>query len=363
MSDISHSIPSEHRVSRLVAAIAFALAMISAMQPAALVGQIEVDVLTTPSASGSQATTITTATPAASDSVNSETGASGLKEDRSADDAARRIVPAPGTAMQSTEGGTLQTGGAVATEPSVRLNEDEAVLQEGETTETVAVRSGVELLRMLGVQREAKSAASAGGLEMDENTSNTLFDMSAVKRLKGDEPTVVYRVVVEEKPLPDPMIVPWIRQAKLLQERFDKAVQLLGDNKVDEGRMEMLGIITDFPDSDHALQATAILAKLDDMNKEEAPAPVMDAPVVEETTVTVEISPNISVGTVMVDPANVAGNRAMIGGKAYRIGEAIWGEAGHRVISISDSVVQIEVEQSGLKKTFDLPVRPTRANN
>ncbi len=357
MSDIIHSMPSRIWPSHRAAAVAFALVMISASQPATVCSQIEVDILTTPTATGAQTTTTTSPTPTPETST---TGATGLMQDKSADEAARRIVPAPGTAMKSTEDGTLQTGGAVATEPSLRINQDEVVLKEGETTETVAVRSGVELLRMLGVQRESKTVP-VGGLEMDETTSSILFDVSAVKRLKGDEPTVVYRVLVEDTPLPDPMIVPWIRQAKLLQERFDKAVRLLGENMVIDGREELLGIITDFPDSDHALQAKAILAKLDDMNKEEAPTPVI-ATAEEETTVTVELSPNISVGTVIVDPANTAGNRAMIGGKAYRVGEEIRGQAGHRVIGISDSVVQVEVEQHGMKKTFDLPVRPSGAN-
>ncbi len=353
MSYIIHSTPS--KTWRGFSALAFGLVISSFCHTQSVVAQIEIDVLTTPTQTSVQATTA----PIETGSGEGETGSTGLKQDKSADDAARRIVPAPGTSMKSTEDSTLQTEQAVATEPSVKIDQDQAVLQEGETTETVAVKSGVELLRMLGLQRESKTAV-AGGLELDENTSNTLFDVEAVKRLKGEEPTVVYRVIVDDTPMPDPMIVPWIRQAKLLQERFDKAVSLLGENKVDEGRQEMLGIIMDFPDSDHALQAKAILAKLDDINK--APAPVIAAPV-EATTVTVELSPNINVGTVIVDPANASGNRAMIGGKAYRVGEEIRSEAGHRVISISDSVVQIEVVQSGLTKIFDLPVRPSGANN
>src|SRR5690606_4461053 len=131
-------------------------------------------------------------------------------QDRSAEEAAEKILPAPGTEMQSTEDSSLETGEAVAEKPSVQLTDDGAIINAGETTETVAVRSGAELLKMLGLR---KAQLPQEGLELDEETTNPLFDVDAIRRLKGSEPTVVYRVVVEQTPLPDPMIVPWIRQA------------------------------------------------------------------------------------------------------------------------------------------------------
>jgi hypothetical protein len=318
--------------------------------------QIEVDVLTSAPGSAARETSVT-ATP----TPETAPATSNLKQDKSAEDAARKIVPAPGTQMQSTEGGTLgNTAGAVAAEPSLKMQENEVVLKAGETTETMAVNSGAELLKLLGLQLK-KDTNKDEPSELEESTTNTLFDVEAVRRLKGADPTVVYRVVVQETPLPDPMIVPWIRQAKLLQERFDKAVSLLGENRVDEGRQELLGIMTDFPDSDYAVQAKALLAKLDDLNRP-AEVPVI-APTTAETTVSVALSPNIQIGTVIVDPQNPAGNRAMIGGRAYKAGDEIHGIPGHKVIGISETVVQIEVEQSGMKKTFDVPVRPRGATN
>lgn len=281
-----------------------------------------------------------------------------LKQDSSADQAAQKIVPAPGTQMQSTEGGSLlPDAGAVAAEPSLKVDADQVVLKDGQSTEALAVSSGAELLKLLGLQRNKQT--TDGPSELDESTTSSLFDVEAIRRLKGTEPIVVYRVVINDTPLPDPMIVPWIRQAKLLQERFDKAVQLLGENKVDDGRQELLAIVADFPDTDYATQARALLGKLDDLSK---PLTVPTAPVDEEkTTVTVELSPNVQIGTVIVDPQNPTGNRAMIGGRAYKVGDPISGIPNHKVVSISENVVQIEVQQSGVTQIFDVPVRPRGA--
>jgi len=332
------------RLGRRAAATAMALAIAGACQPTLLPGQIEVEVLTTGTQAGAAASTA----PAASAPL-----------EPTADESARKIVPQPGTVLQSTENASLENKAAVAASPSLILANDQMVLKEGETTETMAVRSGAELLRMLGVQK--KDSKPAAGLEMEEEAAASLFDTTAVERLKGEKPTVVYRVVVEDQPLPDPMIVPWIRQAKLLQERFDRAVGMLADNRVQEGREEMLAIVTDFPDSEYAMQAKEILKKLDDLSKTEMPQPVVRTE--EKTTITIELSPNIQVGTVIVDPADATGNRVMIGGRVYKVGDKIQGNVGHTVVGISDDVVQIEVEQSGLKKTFDVPVRPTGTNN
>lgn len=313
-------------------------------------GQIEVDVGTTTPGSADEATT-------PPESTDGRDTSGGLIQDTEADEAAQRIVPAPGTQMQSTEDGTLvSAGGTVAAAPSLQVDENEVVLKDGETTETLAVASGAELLRLLGLQ--LRRDQGTGPSELEETTATALFDVGAVRRLKGAEPTVVYRVVVDDTPLPDPMIVPWIRQAKLLQERFDRAVQLLGQNRVEAGRQELIGIMTDFPDTDYAKQAQALLAKLDDLSQPVAGPTVQ---VEDEPEVVVELSPNVSIGTVVVDPQDSSNNRAMIGGRAYKVGDSINAVSNHRVVGITDSVVQIEVEQSGVKKIFDVPVRPTGA--
>jgi len=320
--------------------------------------QIQVDVLTSsPKELENQTSASGRASTADASAENAGEAVSGLKQDKAADEAARKILPAPGTQMQSTEGGTLETGSAVAAEPSLKVQEDQVVLKAGESTETLAVKSGAELLRMLGLQTQKKSGT--GPSELDESTTNSLFDVDAVKRLKGSAPTVVYRVVVNDAPLPDPMIVPWIRQAKLLQERFDKAVDLLGKNQVEQGREELVSIISDFPESDYATQAKALIGKLDDLNRPIIPTAPQDND--NKPTVTVELSPNIRVGAIIVDPENPSGNRAMIDGRAYKVGDEINGVPGHRVVGISEKIVQIEVTQSGLKKTFDVPVRPRGA--
>lgn len=348
-----HNLPSQARELKTWLAAMCAVASVAVVAPAS--AQIEVDVLTT----GTENAEVTTSGVTAEQPATSTPSVtSGLKQDKSADDAARRIVPAPGTQMQSTEGGTLDNSAAVAAEPSLKVEEGGVVLQDGESTETLAVNSGAELLKLLGVQMKKKSGDEP--LESDESTTSSLFDVDAIRKLKGSEPTVIYRVVIDETPLPDPMIVPWIRQAKLLQERFDKAVQLLGENRVDEGRGELLGIITDFPDSDYARQSQALLTKLEDLSQPVAPQVVQED---KEATVTVELSPNVQIGAVIVDPENPVGNRVMIGSKAYSTGDEISGIPGHRVIGITDSVIQIEVEQSGIKKIFDVPVRPRGANN
>jgi hypothetical protein len=87
--------------------------------------------------------------------------------------------------------------------------------------------------------------------------------------------------------------------------------------------------------------------------------PIKKNDIVKATpAVDIQINPNVKVGTVIADPADPADNRAMINGRVYKIGDAIRSFPNHKVVGITEDLVTLEVEQSGLKKTFDVPVRP-----
>ena len=172
-----------------------------------------------------------------------------LNEDKDAVKSAEKIFPAPGTQLNSTEERSLGQGQAVVGTPAVKFTQDgKVVLPDatgtGAASEAKAVKSGAEMLKILGLVPKPKAE---GGLESEENNSLSLFDKEAVEKLLGTKPTVVYRVVSEETPLPDPMIIPWIRNVRLIEENFNKAVEKLANNEVDEARAILLDIVTQFP--------------------------------------------------------------------------------------------------------------------
>lgn len=278
-----------------------------------------------------------------------------LREDTAAVEAAEKIAPSPGEVLQSTEERSLESNTAVAPAPPVRFVEggDKVLLADGETTEAVAVRSAAELMKMLGVRPRPKPVL---GYESEETTAIQLFDEDAVRKLIASEPTVVYRVVVDDTPIPDPMIVPWIRNARLLQEMFDKALEKLEKGEVDAGRQDLLNIISEFPNTEYAQQASEILKKLAELTPQETPSAVVATKT--PTPVEININPNVKIGSVLADPQNPADNRVMIGGRGYAAGDKVRGFPDHTIIGITEDVVTVEVQKSGQKKTFDIPVRP-----
>lgn len=316
-------------------------------------GQIEVAVGTTETA-----VVTPTPTPAPTSAPLLEPGAEHTSErmkaeGAAAEAAASKIAPAPGTALGSTEQPTLEMNQEAAPPPSLQFKGDEVVMNDGSTTEAMAIKSMAELLRTVGVRPRPKPA---DGLESEETTAALDFDVDAVRRVIGSEPRVVYRVVIDETPLPDPMIVPWIRNLRLLQEKFDKAVDLLANNRVDEGRTELLAIISDFPNSEHAVQARELLVRLDqEKSSENVPVPVIQK---TPPPVEIQLNPDVRVGSVIADTSDPGMNRAMISGRVYRVGESLRGLPNHVVTAIAEDVVKVEVEVNGNTRTFDLPVRP-----
>lgn len=308
-------------------------------------GGVEIDVGTTstaPAARSSSGAVIT------SDTVST------LRTDDEAVRSAEKIIPASGTNFQSTEQPSLGPGGSVAAPPSLQFKANgQVVLSSAGTSESVAVQSAAEILKMIGLKPPAPRPAE--GYEIDEESTATRFDVDAVERLIGRDPTVVYRVVVDGTPLPDPMIVPWIRNQKLLEETFNKALEALAANKLVEGREMLLEIVTQYPNTEYAQQSREILEKIlkyteQDMMKKDTlqtPAPV-----------DIQINPNVKIGAVIADASNQDNNRVMINGRVYKPGDTVRSFPNHKVIKITEALITIEVEQSGHTQQFDVPVRP-----
>lgn len=348
---LENSLKNKSLHRRIPSAFAALFAFAACFAAAPGYSQIEVQMVTSGTVENAAATTTT-------ESASAPNGS--MIEDKSADEAARKILPKPGTVLKSTENSDLGASSAVAEKPSLNVTDTSVVMTNGETSESMAVQSGAELLRLLGVNK--KAAPAPGQAEADEQTNASLFDVSAVKRLKGAEPTVVYRVVVDNKPLQDPMIVPWIRQAKMVQERFDRAVEMLANNNVSQGREELLAIASEFPDNEYADQARELLKKINDINEK----PVAPVAKIDNTTTTINIrlNPEVKVGTVVVDAENASGNRVMIGGKTYKVGDKVaFVNPPHTVVAITQDSVSIEVLQDNQKETFILPVRPDSGSN
>lgn len=227
------------------------------------------------------------------------------------------------------------------------------------STEARAIASGAELLRKLGL---TPKRPKAGGREIDDPGAVNLFpNEEEVRKLLGDNPQVVYRVVVNGTPLPDPMIIPWIRQGRVVEELFDEAVVLLGNGRIDSAREKLLALMTEYPSTEQAAQAREILAKLENLQGAPTPRPI-SRPSASPTPVEVQLNPNVKVSTVLIDPNNPADSRVVIGGRAYAVGEAIRNYPDHKVVSISDDTVIIEVEKQGVSKQFPIPVRPAGSN-
>lgn len=320
-------------------------------------GQIEVQVGTTEPldmvATATQVAATPTAAPTPTPAPESPAAAR-LREDAAAVQAAEKIAPAPGEILQSTEERSLEATQAVAPAPSVQMTDGKLVIADGQTSEAVAIASAAELMKMLGVRPRPRPVL---GYESEETTAIELFDENAVRKLIAADPTVVYRVVVEDTPIPDPMIVPWIRNARLLQEMFDKALEKLQNNQIDAGRQDLLNIISEFPNTEYAQQSAEILKKLKELEPEKTPSAV----VATKTPPPVEIgiNPNVKIGSVLADPTNPRDSRVMIGGRGYGAGEKVRGFPDHTILSITEDVVTLEVEKAGQRRTFEIPVRPS----
>lgn len=252
-----------------------------------------------------------------------------------------------------------------ATAPAdVTLDGTALVVRDEGSTEARAVASGAELIRMLGLVRKP---TQRGEREIDTSAPLNLFnDEDEVRRLLGENPQVVYRVMVAGTPLPDPMVVPWLQKGRVVQELFDDAVEKLAVGQVDNAREQLLSLMTEFPGTEQAYQAQEVLDKLDRIKATPTPRVQVKAgaptPTPSPTPVIVQLNPQVRVSTVIVDPANPALSRVMIGGKIYGVNERLRNLQDHRIVSISDEKVVIEVEKEGVTKEFELPVRSTGSN-
>lgn len=277
-----------------------------------------------------------------------------------AEETAKKIVPAAGVSLRTTEQSDLGTTEEQAQAPSVRLSGRQLEAADGTTSEQLAVESAADLLTKLKIIAP-KRTANVGEREMDETTPTELFNDDEILRLIGKDPTVLYQVVYKATPIPDPMIVPWVRNAVVLKERFDEAIQLLAENKIDQGREALLDIETQFPESEYAVQAREIRERIKTITAQPTPKTTAVQASVTATPMHFTVDPNVRISTVIADPASPEDNRVMINGRMYRIGDTIRDFPNHKVLGINDDVVTLEVEVSGQKKEFAVPVRQSRA--
>ncbi len=276
---------------------------------------------------------------------------SGMVSNEAAKEAAKLVAP-PGARVRLAE----DQPEAVIPAAPVKVEGDNVVVSNASTSEVVEAKSGAELLKTLGLIAPP-SQKRRGDREIDETSGTRLFDNSEIRRLLGESPTVVYQVVYEEKPLPDPMIIPWVRNAVILKERLDEAVALLGNGRVQEGRQALLAIISEFPNSEIAQQAQAILQKLetDVLKPEGAQAMVRATPT--PPPVQIMVDPNVRISSILIDSRDPNENRVMINGRAYKAGDVIRGFSNHRVISVREGAVVIEVEAAGQRREFTITLK------
>jgi hypothetical protein len=269
---------------------------------------------------------------------------------------AEKLVAPPGEKVQTTEESDLGVQGAAVPAPPIQVTGDKIVIKDEKTSEVLDVKSGAELLKKLNIVAPAKVAAK-GAREADETTPTQLFQQEEIRKLLGESPTVVYQVVYDGKPLPDPMIIPWVRNAVILKERFDEAVALLAQNKIQQGREALLAIITEYPNTEYARQAQELLKKLQEETAQPQERGVLAQPTPTPPPVQIMVDPNIHVSSILIDLKNPEENRVMINGRAYRAGDTIRGFSNHRVVKVLDGAVVIEVQAMGARKEFTIPVK------
>lgn len=268
---------------------------------------------------------------------------------------AEKLVAPPGAKVQSTEDAMLGPGAIVVPTPAVTIAGDKLVVGDETTSEIVDVKTGAELLRKLNIVAPSKLVPK-GKRESDETTPTELFRQEEIRRLLGEAPTVIYQVSYDGRPLPDPMIIPWVRNAVVLKERFDEAVALLAQNRIQQGREALLAIITEFPNTDYARQAQELLQKLQEEMAQPKERPSA-RPTPTPMTVQIMVDPNVRVGSILLDTRHPEESRVMINGRPYRAGDMIRGFPNHRVVKVMDGAVVLEVQAMGQTKEFTIPVK------
>lgn len=294
------------------------------------------------------------AAPASVDdnSATPESAGEEIQADPAAASSAARII-APADAPDMTTGEA--TTASASSVPSMPPSSGRPEAPSG--PDDVAVEKAAEIMRTLGLVRPpAERLANSG--EADETTPTQLFNEAEIRRLLSADPTVVYQVVYQQTPLPDPMVVPWVRNRRVIQERFDQAVDLIAKGKVTEARERLEAIIQDFPDTEHSKQAEVILEKLSDLTGPPSePVKAVLTPKAGPEAI-IQLDPNVRVSAVVVDSNNPDNNLAMVSGRTYRAGDSVQNFPNHRIVKIETSAVEVEVEVRGEKKTFRVPVLP-----
>ena len=267
--------------------------------------------------------------------------------DPSADIEARKRVAPTGVALNVSG----ESGETTASGPGLRVVEGRVVTGDDNTTEAAAVESMAQLIKQLNVVR----SAPVGSREVDETTPTQLFDDAQVRALLGDKPTVIYQVVYRDEPIPDPMVVPWVRNVAVLRERFDEAVDLVGRGRVSQGREMLQSIVTEFPDTDYAVQARELVKKIDELQTPQEIEKLVAKPTAEQT-IDIVVDPNLSIGSVLVNPSDPSGSLVMIGGRSYSIGDTPRGFSNHKIVNVTEQSVEVEVSVQGKTRRFTLPV-------
>ena len=266
--------------------------------------------------------------------------------DPSADIEARKRVAPTGVALNVTG----ESGETTASGPTLRVVDGKVVSGENDA-EAAAVDSMAQLIKQMNIVR----SAPVGSREVDETTPTQLFDDAQVRALLGEKPTVVYQVVYRDEPIPDPMVVPWVRNVAVLRERFDEAVDLVGRGRVSQGREMLQSIVTEFPDTDYAVQARELVKKIDELQTPQEIEKLVAKPTAEQT-IDIVVDPNLSIGSVLVNPSDPSGSLVMIGGRSYSIGDTPRGFSNHKIVNVTEQSVEVEVSVQGKTKRFTLPV-------
>lgn len=253
---------------------------------------------------------------------------------------------------------------ALLNDDNVKLQNSATPIVDKRTTETdqLQVANASELLRLLGVMPEKEKVESD---ERHQNLSAVAISDSAVKRILGDNPAILYRVMDEEDPLIDPMIIPWIRNAVILRETLDEANALLAEGLVSQACEIWTLLANRFPDSDEGKIAKESLAKIQQLRSAAEAKQSMDSKTTGTTSLldragaeeAVELDKNIKLSLVVEDIEHPQNSYVMFGEKLYRNGDEIAGYYPKHIIKrVWEDSVEIEVTNGKKSKLFQLSV-------
>ncbi len=235
-------------------------------------------------------------------------------------------------------------------------------LKEIKTTETeaLAVANTAELLNLLGVVPQ--DLAKKRTAEKNEHLGQASVSEQDMLKILGQDPKVVYRLKDRQETFPDPMVIPWIRNAVIVREMMSDFKVLLAAGKITDATNMLKEIVTKYPETEEAAVAKEKLLKLQQLrDKADAQKLVGSDSGISvyspSSAIELTLDPNIVIDAVMQDINHPDEGAVIINQKLYRVHDEIAGTyPKHTIKAVNEDSVVFKVSANNVSKEFVLSV-------